>query len=68
MQLFGFSGWHFAYFATVRNKGFNGFTIYVLSKSRFRMSTPMEIDLPAGTKASGKAKETGKKRFEVKKV
>ncbi|CAG8588313.1 10813_t:CDS:2 [Diversispora eburnea] len=31
------------------------------------MSTPMEIDLPAGSKASGKAKDTGKKRFEVKK-
>ena len=31
------------------------------------MSTPMDIDQPAGSKA-GKAKDTGKKRFEVKKV
>lgn len=32
------------------------------------MSTPMDIDQPAGSRASGKAKDTGKKRFEVKKV
>ncbi|CAG8688067.1 1041_t:CDS:2 [Cetraspora pellucida] len=32
--------------------------------------TPMEIDVPAGSKASGsgKAKDSSKKRFEVKKV
>ncbi|CAG8484566.1 16140_t:CDS:2, partial [Acaulospora colombiana] len=35
---------------------------------KFAMSTPMEIDQPSGSKASGKAKDTGKKRFEVKKV
>ncbi|CAI2177327.1 10595_t:CDS:2 [Funneliformis geosporum] len=31
------------------------------------MSTPMEIDQPSGSKSSGKAKDTGRKRFEVKK-
>ncbi|CAB4421043.1 RING/U-box [Rhizophagus irregularis] len=31
------------------------------------MSTPMDIDQPAGSRSSGKAKDTGKKRFEVKK-
>jgi len=28
----------------------------------------MEIDQPSGSKSSGKAKDTGRKRFEVKKV
>ncbi|CAG8593596.1 4340_t:CDS:2 [Funneliformis mosseae] len=31
------------------------------------MSTPMDIDQPSGSKSSGKAKDTGRKRFEVKK-